>query len=143
MSILQNSLIFKVQALNQKKNWELSDQVLTKWANRLHKQKVDHFQIDEILHYATKEQVEKNMVDNEILNSDKLFMRKLCLQNPVTITKVYQDPSVTFGQESEAFLCLKCKKMTGSPMPEQRRTSDEPMRVVYFCRFCEHIWFTN
>ena len=134
-------LVSKVTKLANDKNWHVSSEVISKWCTRI-QQKVDDFQMTEILHYLTKEQLESHKIDNEILNPDKAYTRKLFEESPEDVKK-FQEPSVTFQQEATAFKCPKCHEKKGSPMQEQKRASDEPGRIIYICRGCEHQWMTN
>lgn len=122
------------------RKWVVDTRTKDKWLERLRPLKVDRFQVEEVLHFLTLEQLTHNVVN---LNPDKDYVHGLFANKPIIVNTHLQSPSVTFNTEKTGFQCPNCRQFKGCPMHEQHRASDEPGRTRYLCSNCDTQWFTD
>jgi DNA-directed RNA polymerase subunit M/transcription elongation factor TFIIS len=137
---MQEEILMKVKQLIQNNQWVCSDIAIHNWCNKLSNQIHDRFQMYEVIHYLTLEQIENCKV---VLNPDKDFIANLFKSYDPTIHSVLQDPSVTFQRELKSTQCPKCGKHNTLSCQVQKRAIDEPGRVEYTCYDCKNQWITD
>jgi DNA-directed RNA polymerase subunit M/transcription elongation factor TFIIS len=136
----------KVQAALDKKSMRVDPKKLAVWTESLlevlllHYQNGSHwFQLDEILHYVTLEDIHTNVVG---LNRDYEFTKELFLQHPEEAEDPrLQTPDETFGENTGSQRCPVCKGTDTVTMSRQVRCADEPTSEYVYC-VCGHKWRT-
>lgn len=102
---------------------------------------VVHFQLQEIMHYLTLENIEKMEipVNPELAYVGKMYMETE-FKDDIECHGRLQTPEETFGEDIETPPCRKCKDTNIAIIPIQKRSADEPTSYYYQCRKCNHRW---
>ena len=100
------------------------------------------FQLQEILHYATREDVLSNRVglNRDCQHTEALFLASDYNMECDQIARL-QSPEETFHGDVRSVICPKCHGSNTTTVSIQTRSSDEPTGEQIFCP-CKHSWTT-
>lgn len=106
---------------------------------------VAEFQLKEVLHYVTVEDIiNLNVrVKSDEENIKKLFIEKTMPESTNKCSNNLQSPEQTFGEEIKSDPCPKCKSTKTITMAMQRRSADEPVSYYSQCFVCSMRWRTS
>lgn len=94
------------------------------------------FQLEEILHYVTLEQVQNGEVS---LQSEYDYLVRN-YQPTLTTHQPLKTPEETFGEKIATRPCPKCHSRDTGFFAVQMRSADEPVSYLHYCNTCKHNW---
>ncbi len=127
---------------------DLLEEQVCRWAEKVMEYMVFYkdeqlirFQLDEITHYVTKQQI----LDGEVPNKpEQQYLIEMYRQHCVTHQAIshLQSPVETFGQAVKGIICRKCRRSEATMQAIQTRSADEPTSYYYQCKdsSCNHRW---
>lgn len=137
------------QLLNHKNDKTQGDMKgLDNWIKKVHgytnhynSLDVIHFQLSEICHYVTVNDIAEGKIP---LQRDKSYVKQMYVQKRLNDEedKLYQKPYETFGEKVHGMKCINkhCNQSDVVICPIQTRSSDEPTSYFYECRNCNRKW---
>lgn len=135
------------QHVQQKIAWQnVPKKVLQRWVDNVEERvacyspEVSEFQLAEILHYATLQDVQDGYVP--VQGEQRYLLANYenipAIDNPTQ--KLLQSPEITFGVVIESPPCPKCRETNVTATSVQDRKSDEATSTHYHCPDCGHAW---
>jgi DNA-directed RNA polymerase subunit M/transcription elongation factor TFIIS len=137
---MEQTAFLQVCEIVEKNKWNCNETDIRFWVSKLARQVNDVFQLNEVIHFVTEEQINTHTI---VLNPDRAMMASLFKNKISPLHHQLQDPSVTFEKDLKNTQCQRCKKFNTLSIQSQKRAIDEPGRNDYQCLDCKHRWFTN
>ncbi len=140
---MEHHAFVQVCEMVQQKQWNCTQENIRCWTSKLARQVNDTFQLNEVIHFVTEQQLNSNTI---VLNPDRAMMAELFKNKISDVHHKLQDPSVTFEKDLKCTQCPRCKKFNTLSVQSQRRSIDEPGRVDYQCLDCpdtKNRWHTD
>jgi DNA-directed RNA polymerase subunit M/transcription elongation factor TFIIS len=134
---MEQTALVQICEMVHKKKWNCNESNIRGWVAKLVRQINDVFQLNEVIHFVTEEQINNNVI---VLNPDRAMIAVL-FKNIMNVSQKFQDPNVTFGKDLKNTQCPKCKGFNTLSVQAQTRAIDEPGRWDYECLDpCRHRW---
>jgi DNA-directed RNA polymerase subunit M/transcription elongation factor TFIIS len=129
-SKMLNEATAEITKLVAERKWGCDPACIQKWVSKVVNQVNDRFQMHEVIHFVTEQQIQKCEV---VLNADKLYTKSQFETKGATTNPKLQKPAETFQKELRGKQCPICKNPNVPHFHEQKRSSDEPGTDSYIC----------
>ena len=114
---------------------EVSDEQVEAWLVKLQSIKTE-FQLEEVLHYVTLEQVQQGYVPSQ--PEYEYLTRQY--QPTSSTSQPIQTPEKTFGEKIVNRPCPRCHSTETGFLAAQLRSADEPTSYLFKCETCGYNW---
>jgi DNA-directed RNA polymerase subunit M/transcription elongation factor TFIIS len=135
----------------KKEKWSVPPEKIKLWFEKVNEHmshyrsfSVLQFQLDEIFHYLTLEELTNTIVPSKSEHNYVIQLYKSQSEAEIQLgmadhNKNLQSPDVTFKQVLTSALCPKCKHEATS-MTIQKRSADEPSQYFHECKNTNCKW---